>query len=62
MIQARIVVTYSVITEIPRKSHVIVFTSQYEAIKFVRDHSRWFSRTEIDRQIEITETLTLADF
>lgn len=60
MIQAHIVVRYTVITEIPRVVHEITFTSVNEAVKFVRDHQRWFARTEIDRQVLIQD-LSLAD-
>jgi hypothetical protein len=60
MIQAHIIVRYSVITEIPRVVHEITFTAVQEAISFVRDNQRWFSRTEVVRQIRV-EQLSLAD-
>ena len=61
MIQAHIIVRYTCITEIPRVEHEITFTSTQEAIKFVRDHQRWFARTEVERTV-LVQDLTLADF
>jgi len=62
VIQPRIIVKYTCITDFPRVVHEITFTSNREALSFVREHSRWFAQTQVDREIEIIGTLTMADF
>lgn len=60
MIQPRVRITYTVITEIPRVTHRVEFTSNGEAMKFLREHTRWFSATEIDRYIHV-ENFSMAE-
>lgn len=60
MVQVHIIVKYTCITDVPRVIHEITFTSNWEAIKFLRDHSRWFAQTDVRREARV-EKLSFAD-